>query len=132
MAPTVGWVYGPCKGDLVKLCEKFRTDATASLSNLRARFVAFLRTQQEHEISAIHAELTWRGAPVEVSSVDIQTRDDPMGHKGGPVRDPGRPGIMGVGGPAFSIYGSYMYVLLGLLKSLGVVDGRSPKAFLRF
>jgi hypothetical protein len=68
-------------------------------------------TQQEQELSAIHAEVTGCDAPIEVISVDIQTGDDPMGDVGGPVRDPGRPGIMGVGGPSSSIHGWYMHVL---------------------
>jgi hypothetical protein len=74
MARTVGWVYDLRKDDLVKLCEKFGVDATGSLFALRARFVAFFRTQQEQEISAIHANVMGHDAPVGVSSVDIQLR----------------------------------------------------------
>jgi hypothetical protein len=75
MAPTVCWVYDLCKDGLVKLCERFRIDWTGSLSELRSCFMAFLRNEQEQGLLTIHAEVTGRGAPFEVSSVDIQTGD---------------------------------------------------------
>lgn len=109
---------------MLKLCEKFRIGATGSLSELGARFVAFFKTDSR---GAGNFGDSCRGNEAVASSVDIQTGDDPVGKPGAPVWSPGYPGMMGVGLPPSSIRGSDMHVLLELVKSLDVVDEKSPK-----
>lgn len=85
--------------------------------------MGFLSIQQEQKISAIHTEVTGRDAPVEASSMDTRTGDDPMGMKVQPW------GHVGCGEGGAMLHSG---VLLGLVKPLDVVDGKSPKAFVVF
>jgi hypothetical protein len=95
MAPTVGWVYDLGKENLTKLCERYRVDATSPLAELRDRFVPFLRTQEEQEISANHMEVIGPGYPVDVKWAEVQIGDLPSADGLIPMESHTRPVDMG-------------------------------------
>lgn len=137
MAPTIGWVYDLSKENLTKLCERYRVDATGPLAELRSRFVAFLRTQEEREISAIRLEVRGTEYPVDVELAEVKAGGLPSVGGEMPVEESIRPVDAERGVPlnppgTSSIHNVNMHVLLGMVKPIDVVDGSSPKALVNF
>jgi hypothetical protein len=75
--------------DLIKLCEKFRIEATDSHNELKDRFEDILRIQKKQQILEFHAYVTGRVFLVDVKSMDLHTGYYPASNAEVLVEDPG-------------------------------------------